>query len=62
MQARQAALAYNDNVAGRVGVGVVLGLLGPIGMAGAVAMDVNQNKERERLNAIITRACTAPVS
>lgn len=63
MQAREAALAYNDNVAGRAGVGIALGLLGPIGLVGAVAMDANQNKERERLNAIVMRECqTAPVT
>lgn len=59
VQARQAALDYNDHVAGRMGVGLALGLLGPIGLIGAVAMDANQNKERERLNEIVTRACVA---
>ena len=58
MQARGAALAYNDNTAGRVGIGLALGLLGPIGLIGAVAMDANQNTERKRLNEIIERACT----
>lgn len=59
VQARQAALDYNDHVAGRVGVGIALGFLGPVGLLGAVAMDANQNKERERLNEIVTRACVA---
>lgn len=57
MQARQAALAYNDNVAGRAGVGLALGLLGPIGLLGAVAMDANQGQERDRMNAIVMREC-----
>jgi hypothetical protein len=43
---------------GRVGVGLALGLLGPLGVVGAVAMDANQNNERKRLNEIIVRACT----
>lgn len=60
MQARDAALAYNDNAAGRAGVGLVMGLLGPIGLIGAVAMDVNQNTERKQVNEIVTRACTTP--
>lgn len=60
VQAREAALAYDDKLLGRTGVGIALGLLGPIGVVGAVAMDVNQNNERKRLNEIIVRACTAP--
>ncbi len=62
MQARQAALAYNDNVAGRAGVGLALGLLGPIGLLGAVAMDANQGQERDRMNAIVKRECETPVA
>jgi hypothetical protein len=58
VQARQAALEYDDKMLGRVGVGLALGLLGPLGVVGAVAMDANQNNERKRLNEIIVRACT----
>jgi hypothetical protein len=60
LSARQAALAYDDKVLSRMGMGFALGLLGPVGIIGAVALDSNQNKERERVNAVIQRECTTP--
>lgn len=61
VQARQAALDYDDKVLGRAGMGIALGLLGPIGLIGAVAIDANQNNERKQVNEIVTRACTTTV-
>ena len=62
LAARKAALDYNDKVISRMGMGLALGLLGPIGLIGAVALDANQNQERERMNAIVTRECTTVAS
>lgn len=56
-QAREAALAYNDKVISRMGMGMALGLLGPVGLIGAVALDANQNNERQMLNDILARDC-----
>jgi len=58
LSARQTALSYDDKVLSRMGMGLALGLLGPVGIVGAVVLDSNQNKERERLNAVIQRECT----
>lgn len=55
--AREAALAYNDRTLGRAGMGMALGLLGPVGLIGAVAIDANQNNERRMLNDIMRRDC-----
>jgi len=56
-QSREAALKYDNKTVGRVGVGLALGLLGPIGLIPAVGMDVQQNQERKLLNDEIHRRC-----
>ena len=59
LDARNAALAYNDNVAGRLGVGLAAGvLLGPFGIPFAAAADASQSHRRDALNEEIRRRCT----
>lgn len=56
--ARQTALAYDDNVGGRVGAGLALGLLlGPFGVPLAMAMDSSQNTKREAINTELVKHC-----
>lgn len=58
LDARNAALAYNDKVMSRVGTGLVLGLLlGPFGIPIAAAVDMNQNDQRKWMNAEMERRC-----
>lgn len=63
VQARQAALDYDDKVLGRAATGVLLGLMGPIGLIAAVGVDANQNNQRAMLNQIVQRECqTTPAA
>jgi hypothetical protein len=57
-QARQIAMEYDDNVAGRVGVGLGLGLLlGPLGVPLAIAVDANQANKRNAVLEELKRHC-----
>ena len=44
-ESRKIALAYDSNVAGRMGLGLALGLLGPIGLIPAILVDVDQEEK-----------------
>jgi len=56
--ARQTAMAYDDNVTGRVGLGLGLGiLLGPFGIPLAIAADANQAEKREAVMAELKKHC-----
>ena len=56
LDARNAAMRYDDKVLARMGTGLALGLfLGPLGIPLAAAADMNQNKEREYMNKEIDR-------
>ena len=44
-EARSIALQYDPKIAGRMGTGLLLGTLGPIGIGLAVATDVAQNQK-----------------
>lgn len=60
LQARNLALQYDDKTLGRAGLGLGLGLLGPVGLVGAVAIDANQNEKRKYFNEEIRRRCRTP--
>lgn len=56
--ARQDALAYDENVGGRVGAGIAIGLLlGPVGLPLAVAGDAAQAEKRKAAVAQLRDAC-----
>lgn len=60
-QARLLALNYDDNVGGRVGVGVTAGLfLGPFGLPLAAAVDAEQAKKRDAVLDELRRSCEGP--
>lgn len=60
-QARAMALSYDDNTAGRAGLGLGLGLLlGPFGLPIAIAVDSNQAGKRQAVVAELARACMTP--
>ena len=44
-EARSIALQYDPKIAGRMGAGLLLGTLGPVGIGLAVATDVAQNQK-----------------
>ena len=44
-EARSIALQYDPKIAGRMGTGLLLGTLGPVGIGLAVATDVAQNQK-----------------
>ena len=44
-EARSIALQYDPKIAGRMGTGLLLGTLGPVGIGLAVATDVKQNQK-----------------
>ena len=44
-EARSIALQYDPKIAGRMGTGLLLGTLGPLGIGLAVATDVAQNQK-----------------
>ena len=46
-EARSIALQYDPKVAERMGAGFLLGLLGPVGIGLAVAVDINENEKGE---------------
>jgi hypothetical protein len=51
-------MAYDDNVTGRVGLGLGLGiLLGPFGIPLAIAADANQAEKREAVMAELKKHC-----
>ena len=61
MEARKVALQYDDNVAGRAGIGIGLGLLlGPFGLPIARAVDASQNDKREAINEEVRKHCAGP--
>lgn len=58
LEARKVALNYDDNVAGRMGIGLAAGLLlGPFGIPLAMAADAAQNEKREAVNKEIQKHC-----
>lgn len=58
--ARMLAMTYDDNVGGRVGVGLGLGLLlGPFGIPFAMAVDASQAQKRDAVNAELVKHCGA---
>jgi hypothetical protein len=57
-QARQEAMAFDENVGGRVGVGLALGLfLGPLALPLAAAGDVAHGEKRKAAVALLKDAC-----
>ena len=61
--ARQIALTYDDNVSGRMGLGLGLGLLlGPFGIPFAVMADSSQADKRNAVLAELKRHCEGSVS
>ena len=57
-QARQVALNYDDNVSGRMGLGLGLGLLlGPFGLPFAIAADASQKEKRDAVLLELERHC-----
>ncbi len=60
---RNKVLDYDDKVGERALTGLALGLfLGPFGIPAAAAIDANQNKERELMNAEMNRRCVTDVA
>ncbi len=56
--ARQIALSYDDNVTGRMGLGLGLGLLlGPFGIPFAVMADSSQSDKRNAVTAELKKHC-----
>ena len=61
--ARQIALTYDDNVSGRMGLGLGLGLLlGPFGIPFAVMADSSQADKRNAVLAELKRHCEGSVT
>ncbi len=57
-QARQIALSYDDNVSGRMGLGLGLGLLlGPLGLPFAAMADSSQADKRNAVLAELKKHC-----
>jgi hypothetical protein len=60
--ARQIALTYDDNTAGRMGLGLGLGLLlGPFGIPFAMMADASQAQKRDAVNAELKKHCEGPL-
>jgi hypothetical protein len=60
--ARQMAMTYDDNVGGRIGIGMGLGLLmGPFGIPMAAAVDKNQNDKREAVITELKKHCEGEI-
>ncbi len=60
--ARQMAMSYDDNVGGRIGIGMGLGLLmGPFGIPMAAAVDKNQNDKREAVITELKKHCEGEI-
>lgn len=60
--ARQIALSYDDNVTGRMGLGLGLGLfLGPFGIPLAAMADVSQADKRNAVLAELKKHCEGPL-
>lgn len=60
--ARQMAMNYDDNVGGRIGIGMGLGLLmGPFGIPMAAAVDKNQNDKREAVITELKKHCEGEI-
>jgi hypothetical protein len=58
VQARQIALSYDDNVSGRMGLGLGLGLLlGPFGLPFAVMADASQAEKRNAIIGELKKHC-----
>jgi hypothetical protein len=60
--ARQIALSYDDNVTGRMGIGMGLGLfLGPFGLPLAAMADKSQADKRNAVLAELKKHCEGPL-
>lgn len=55
--ALERAAAYDNNTGPRVAAALALGFLGPAGVLGSAALDVQKNMERGDLNAAVTEYC-----
>ncbi len=61
--ARQIALSYDDNVSGRMGLGLGLGLLlGPFGIPLAAMADASQADKRNAVLAELKKHCEGSIS
>lgn len=58
VKARETAMAYDDKMAQRVAMGAGAGMAGPIGIAAAIQIDLEQAKIRDAAKAQVDRACT----
>jgi hypothetical protein len=60
--ARQMAMGYDDNVGGRMGIGLALGLfLGPFGIPLAMAVDGAQASKRDAVITELRKHCEGPL-
>lgn len=58
VKAREAAMAYDDKMAQRVAMGAGAGMAGPIGIAAAIQIDLEQAKIRDAAKAEVDKHCT----
>lgn len=57
-KARDAAMAYDDKMAQRIAMGAGAGTIGPVGLAAAVKIDMDQAKIRDAAKAEVDKYCT----